>query len=163
MSKINPYYYIFDEIGYPDDYQPAFIPENFKVYLLCDTVDKRKVFIYTDRDEFSLSSARDDEDVFRLFFSLSGKLEECDKANDLFFLADLHPIHYTKIDGKKIPVYRLRKNDLRVCLIQVDADLILFRLCTKRQDKIDKKQANIINRRVEAIYSHLISDRIIVN
>lgn len=155
---IDPYYYPFTSVGFPDSYKYVSQPENFGVYLLGDTSDKRKVFVYTDRQEFGLSSKRDSQDVKRLFINLADKLSQCDTANDLFYLADLHPIHHVKINGQKIAVYRLRKNDLRLCLVQISSDLVLFRLCTKRQDKITKSEANIIDIRVRAIFDYPVHD-----
>lgn len=154
MSKIDPFYYPFDRVGFPEKYIYVPKPDQFGVYLLCDTIDKRNVFVYMDRKEFGLNSKRDDVDVIRLFVNLGDKLNECILAQDLFNLADLHPIHYTKIGNQKIPVYRLRKNDLRLCLVQISADLVLFRLCTKRQDKITPAEAKIIDKRVKAIFNY---------
>lgn len=154
MSKIDPYYYPFDRIGFPEKYIYVPQPENFGVYLLCNTKDRRKIFVYKDRKKFGLNSKRDDDDVIRLFVSLADKLKECELANDLFHLSDLHPIHYTKIGAQKIAVYRIRKNDLRLCLIQLAEHLILFRLCTKREDVISKSEGNIIDKRVKAIFKY---------
>lgn len=156
--SIDPYYYPFDSVGFPDSYRYVPPPSKFGVYLLGNTTDKRKIFVYTDRQEFGLSSKRDSQDVTRLFINLADKLSQCDTANDLFYLADLHPIHHVKIGDENIAVYRLRKNNLRLCLVQLSAHLVLFRLCTKRQDKITKAEASIIDARVKAIWDYKIDD-----
>ncbi len=157
MTNIDPYFYIFDSVGFPDNCYTIDIPENFRVYLLCDTLDRRQIFVHTDREEFNLSNARYDTDVNRLFISLSTKLPECEIATDIFEYyteSDLHKAHKTKIGNTFEPVYRLRKNKLRVYLVFVGSDIVLFRLSTKDQDKISKSEAKKLDDRVKAIFKY---------
>ena len=159
MINIDPYFCIFDSVGYPKHYKKIELPTSFSVYLLCDTSDKRYIFVHTDRTEFNLSSARDNQDVMRLFGALSKKLAECEKANDLFDYYDsseLHEAHRTKFEGNEIPVYRIRKASLRLYLVFLGSDIVLFRLNTKRQDKISGSEKKTLDQRVKAIYAYPI-------
>lgn len=160
MSNIDPYFFKFDGIGYPGHYKRIVLPSGFRVYLLCNTSDKRFIFVHSDRKEFNLSSQRDNQDVVRLFGTLGKRLTECEKANDLFDYYDsqeLHEAHRAKFGGNDVPVYRIRKADLRLYLIFIGSDAILFRLATKRQDKISKSEKNIIDNRVKAIYLYPVN------
>lgn len=162
MKNIDPYFYIFDGIGYPRHYKKIELPAGFSVYLLCDTQDKRRIFVHTDRTEFNLSSAKDDQDVLRLFSALSKRLTECEKANDLFYYYDsseLHQAHRAKFEGKDVPVYRIRKDNLRLYLVFLGSDIVLFRLNTKRQDKISNSEKKTLDQRVKAIYAYPIGSR----
>jgi len=155
MSNIDPYYYIFNGIGYPNHYEKVELPAGFKVYLLCNGTEERHVFVYTDRAEFDLSSKRDAEDVYRLFVNLSNRLVECDKANDLFEYYDsseLHEAARVKIEVSDVPVYRIRKASLRLYMVFLGSDIVLFRLATKRQDKISKSEQKVLENRVKAIF-----------
>lgn len=157
MTSIDPYFCIFDGIGYPNHYKKIELPTGFAIYLLCNTSNKSCIFVHTDRKEFKLSSPRDDQDVFRLFDAFSKRLTECEKANDLFDYYDsseLHVAHHVKFEGNDVPVYRIRKAALRLYLVFFGSNIVCFRLATKRQDKISKSEANILNKRVEAIYSY---------
>lgn len=162
MTNIDPYFCIFDSIGHPKHYKKIELPTGFSVYLLCDTSDKRYIFVHTDRMEFNLSSARDNQDVVRLFGALSKRLTECDKANDLFDYYDsseLHEAHRAKFEGNDVPVYRIRKASLRLYLVFVGPDIVLFRLATKRQDKISNSEIKTLDQRVEAIYAYPIGSK----
>ena len=155
MTNIDPYFCKFEGIGYPSHYKEIVLPSGFSIYLLCDTSDKRFIFVHSDRKEFNLSSARDDQDVFRLFEAFSKRLTMCEKANELFEYYDsseLHEAHRTKFEGNDVPVYRIRKADLRVYIVFVGSDIVLFRLATKRQDKLNKSEKNILDNRLKAIY-----------
>lgn len=115
--QIDPYYYILDTIGFPDNLHPIEMPDNFDAYLLCDGKDRRNILIYADRREFGLSDSRSDKDVVRLFLQLTRKLASCDKANDLFDLYDTEELHEAcsvNAQGIEIKVYRIRKANLRV-------------------------------------------------
>lgn len=157
MTNIDPYFFIFDRVGFPDNCYSIDLPEGFNVYLLCDTMDRRQIFVHTDREEFNLSNARYDTDVNRLFINLATRLLQCETAMDIFnnyTRSDLHKAHETKIDGIFEPVYRLRKNKLRVYLVFIGSDIILFRLSTKDQDRISKSEANKLDDRVKAIFKY---------
>lgn len=39
-------------------------------------------------------------------------------------------------------------------MVFIDAEIILFRLSTKRQDKLPPKEYNIIKNRIDAIFSY---------
>lgn len=65
--SIDPYYCIFGGIGFPDNWHDIPMPKGFVVYLLCDTQDKRRVFVYLDRQEFNKSDKCNDKNVYRLF------------------------------------------------------------------------------------------------
>lgn len=155
--SIDPYYCIFGGIGFPDNWHDIPMPEGFLVYLLCDTQDKRRVFVYLDRQEFNKSDKCNDKNVYRLFLQLSKKLENCEKANDLFQFYDKKELHKAldvKIDGNDIPVYRIRKSDIRVYLIFVNSDIVLFRLSIKTQQKIDDTEKSILESRMKAIFAY---------
>ena len=159
MTNIDPYFCIFDSVGYPRHYKKLELPTSFSVYLLCDTSDKRYIFVHTDRMEFNLSSARDNQDVVRLFAALGKRLTECEKANDLFVYYDtneLHEAHRSKFEGNEVPVYRIRKASLRLYLVFLGSDIVLFRLSTKRQNKISDSEKKTLDQRVKAIYSYPI-------
>lgn len=154
MPVIDPYYFLFDGIGYPDNYHPIETPEGFNVYLLCDTENRSKTIIYQDRDDFANKNIRADEDRNRLFSILAKKLLMCEKANDLFDLYDdteLHKAHETKINGKTVKVYRIRKSDVRVYLIFLGADIVIFRLSIKLKNKLSSTEKQIIDNRVKVI------------
>lgn len=162
MTNIDPYFCKFEGIGYPSHYKKILLPAGFSIYLLCDTSDKRFIFVHSDRQEFNLSSARDNQDVVRLFGTLSKRLTECEKANDLFDYYDsseLHEAHRAKFDGNDVPVYRIRKADLRLYLIFIGSDAVLFRLATKRQDKINQSEKNTLDNRVKAIYLYPVNSK----
>lgn len=162
MTNIDPYYYFFDGYGYPNYLKKISLPTGFKVYLLCNTPDKRYIFVHTDRNEFNLSSKRDDSDVIRMFGTLGKRLTECEKANDIFGYYDsseLHEAHRAKFEGNDVPVYRLRKASLRLYLVFLGSDIVLFRLSTKRQDKINASEKNVLEQRVKAIYTYPIGSK----
>lgn len=52
--------------------------------MLSSSQDKRDVFLYRDRAEFSLTSQRDNDDVVRLFAQLASRCEMCEHPNELF-------------------------------------------------------------------------------
>lgn len=162
MNNIDPYFCIFDSIGYPKNYKKIEFPSGFSVYLLCNTLDKRYIFVHTDRMEFNLSSARDNQDVIRLFNTLSKRLSECEKANDLFDYYDsseLHEAHRAKFEGNDVPVFRIRKASLRLYLVFFGSHVVLFRLATKRQDKINDSEKNTLDQRVKAIYTYPVGSK----
>lgn len=155
--SIDPYYYVLNCIGFPDKRESIHLPNGFFVYLLCNTPNKSNVFVYTDRQEFNLSSERDNKDVFRLFTQLVQKLGACEQAIDLFKFYDsseLHKAHECTVHGKHVPVYRIRKANLRLYLVFVGADAVLFRLSTKRQDKLEPAEKTIIENRVKSIFAY---------
>lgn len=154
---IDPYFFKWEEIGFPKNLHSIVLPENIKVYMLSSSRNKNDVFLYCDRAEFSLSSARDDADVIRLFTQLASKLEQCLVANEVFDFYDsseLHRAHITKLDGKDIPIYRIRKASIRLYLVFTGNFIILFRLAPKRKDKIDASEKVIIDERVKAIFKY---------
>ena len=162
MTNIDPYYHKFDGIGFPNHYKKIEMPAGFNIYLLSHTSNKSLIFVYTDRKEFNLSSKRVDADVFRLFANFSSRVRECDKANDLFdyyHSDEIHVAHHAKFEGNNVPVYRIRKSDLRLYLIFLGPDIVLFRLSTKRKDRIDKSEEETLNKRVQAIYSYPIGSK----
>lgn len=71
---IDPYFFKWNQIGFPKDLHSIVLPENIKVYMLSSSRNKSDVFLYRDRTEFALSSARDDTDVIRLFTQLASRL-----------------------------------------------------------------------------------------
>lgn len=154
---IDPYFFKWDKIGFPHELHDVEIPSHIPVYLLSSSRSEKDIFLYHDREEFSLKSKRDNTDVVRLFVQLAARLELCDNANELFEVytkKDLHKAHTTKLNGNKIPVYRIRKADIRLYLVFVEAYIVLFRLSPKRQDKIDKSEMSILDNRVEAIFKY---------
>lgn len=156
---INPYFFKWEEIGFPKNLHSIVLPENIKVYMLSSSRNKNDVFLYRDRAEFALSSARDDADVIRLFAQLASKLEQCLITNEIFDFYDsgeLHRAHSTKMDGRDVPVYRIRKASIRLYLVLVGSVMILFRLAPKRKDKIDASEKSIIDERVTAIFKYPI-------
>jgi hypothetical protein len=81
----------------------------------------------------------------------------CEHTSELFEYYDsseLHKAHTTKLDGKDIKIYRIRKASLRLYLVFVDAYIILFRLSPKRKDKIDNSEKIILDNRVKAIFKY---------
>lgn len=157
MPIIAPYYYLFDGIGYPDHYEPIGIPENFNVYLLCDTQNKSNICVYQDREDFADNNKRADTDVYRLYLKLSKNLLNCDKANDLFDLYDdteLHSAHETKLGSHAQKVYRIRKNDVRLYLIFFNSDIVILRLSIKLKNKISASEQKILDDRVKAIFAN---------
>lgn len=156
---IDPYFFKWDQIGFPKNLHSIVIPKNIKVYMLSSSSSKSDIFLYCDRAEFSLSSARDDTDVIRLFTQLASKLEQCLIVNEMFDFYDsseLHRAHVTKLDGKDIPIYRIRKAGIRLYLVFTGNLIILFRLAPKRKDKIDNSEKVIIDERVKAIFKYPI-------
>jgi len=156
---IDPYFFRLEQIGFPKNLHSIVLPENIKVYMLSSSCKKNDVFLYRDRAEFALSSARDDADVIRLFTQLVSKLEQCLIINEIFDFYDskeLHRAHTTKIDGKDISVYRIRKASIRLYLVCIGDVMILFRLAPKRRDKIDDSEKMIIDERVKAIFQYPI-------
>lgn len=156
---IDPYFFRLEQIGFPKNLHSVVLPENIKVYMLSSSSKKNDVFLYRDRAEFALSSARDDADVIRLFTQLVSKLEQCLIINEIFDFYDsseLHRAHTTKIDGKDISVYRIRKASIRLYLVCIGDVMILFRLAPKRRDKIDDSEKMIIDERVKAIFKYPI-------
>ncbi len=154
---IDPYFFLWDELGFPDNLHPIAIPDSMRVYMLSSSQDKRDVFLYRDRAEFSLTSQRDNDDVVRLFTQLASRCEMCEHPNELFDFynsSELHKAHTTKLDGKDIAIYRIRKANLRLYLVFVDAYIILFRLSPKRKDKIDNSEKIILDNRVKAIFKY---------
>lgn len=162
MTNIDPYFCKFEGIGYPSRYRKIELPAGFSIYMLCDTSDERFIFVHTDRKEFNLSSKRDDEDVIRLFENFSKRLTICDKANDLFEHYDskeLHEAHRTKLKGSDVTVYRIQKANLRLYIVFLGSDIVLFRLAPKRQDKISESEKKILDNRVEAIYLYPVNSK----
>ncbi|WP_298980185.1 hypothetical protein [uncultured Psychrobacter sp.] len=156
MSNLEPYYYTLETTGFPSNVKFVNMPADFKIYLLCDTPDKRQVCIYQDRNDFRDSNSKEDKNVQRLFLTLSKKLSESENVIELMDLYDdkeLHPAHYTKIDSNKKTVYRIRKGGVRVYFVIIGSDIILFRLSIKLQNKINKSEESIIDSRVKAIFS----------
>ena len=156
---IDPYFFRLEQIGFPKNLHSVVLPENIKVYMLSSSSKKNDVFLYRDRAEFALSSARDDADVIRLFTQLVSKLEQCLIINEIFDFYDsseLHRAHTTKIDGKDISVYRIRKASIRLYLVCIGDVMILFRLAPKRRDRIDDSEKMIIEERVKAIFKYPI-------
>ncbi len=154
---IDPYFFLWGEIGFPDNLHPIVIPDKMRVYMLSSSQDKRDIFLYRDRAEFSLTSKRDKDDVIRLFTQLASRCEMCEHPNELFDYYDsseLHKAHTTKLDGKDIAVYRIRKAALRLYLVFVDAFIILFRLSPKRKDKIDNSEKIILDNRIKSIFKY---------
>lgn len=163
MSHIDPYYFVFDSVGYPDNLHPIEIPDGFVAYLLSSSSIRAHVFVYLDRQEFSLSSKQDDKDVIRLFTALARKLAGCEQVTEIFELYDnkeLHKACEIKINHQSEPVYRIRKNSLRLYFVIVGSDMVLFRLSTKRQDKLSPSELNLIEKRVQAIFAHPIQQRV---
>lgn len=162
MTNIDPYFCRFKGIGYPNNYRRIELPAGFSIYMLCDTSDERFIFVHTDRKEFNLSSKKDDEDVIRLFENFSKRLTLCEKANDLFEHYDskeLHEGHRTKLKGHDVIIYRIQKANLRLYIVFLGPDIVLFRLSPKRQNKISESEKNILNNRVEAIYLHPVNSK----
>ena len=159
MINIDPYYYKFEGVGFPNHYQKIPLDNDFDAYLLCDTPQQRYIFIYTDRKEFGLSSKRDSKDVKRMFTGLYDRLSDCEKANDLFtsYEDELHLAYETKIGNQDIPVYRIRKANLRLYLVFLGPDVVFFRLSVKRQQKISESEKNILNNRVKAIFTYPVN------
>lgn len=156
---IDPYFFKWDQIGFPKNLHSIVIPENIKVYMLSSSNSKSDIFLYRDRAEFSLSSSRDDTDVIRLFTQLASKLEQCSIVNDMFDYygsSELHQAHFTKLDGKDISIYRIRKASIRLYLVLTGNFIVLFRLAPKRKDKIDNSEKVIIDERVKAIFKYPI-------
>ncbi|UUS61798.1 MULTISPECIES: hypothetical protein [unclassified Acinetobacter] len=156
---IDPYFFKWDQIGFPKNLHSIVLPENIKVYMLSSSRNKNDVFLYRDRAEFALSSARDDSDVIRLFTQLASKLEQCFIMNEIFDFYDsseIHRAHTTKIDGKDTPVYRIRKASIRLYLVLIGDVMVLFRLAPKRKDKIDASEKSVIDERVKAIFKYPI-------
>ncbi|UBX51242.1 hypothetical protein LDO52_07635 [Acinetobacter pseudolwoffii] len=157
---IDPYFFKWDKIGFPHDLHDVEIPSHIQVYLLSSSQSEDDIFLHHDREEFSLKSKRDNTDVVRLFAQLASRLDLCDNPNELFEVynkKDLHKAHTSKLNGNKIPVYRIRKADIRLYLVFAEAYIILFRLSPKRQDKIDRSEMNILDSRVEAIFKYPIN------
>lgn len=155
MSNLDPYYYTLETTGFPSNVKFVNMPADFKVYLLCDTPDKRQVCIYQDRNDFSKNNSKEDKNVQRLFLTLSKKLSESENVTDLLSLYDsteLHPAHYTKVNGDEKTVYRIRRGGVRVYFVLIGSDIILCRLSIKLQNKISKSEANVIDNRVKAVF-----------
>lgn len=156
---IDPYFFKWDQIGFPKNLHSILLPTNIRVYMLSSSRNKNDVFLYRDRAEFALSSSRDDADVTRLFTQLASRLEQCLIINDIFEFYDsseLHRAHTTKINGKDMPVYRIRKASIRLYLVLIGNVMVLFRLTPKRKDKIDASEKSIIDERVKAIFKYPI-------
>ncbi len=156
---IDPYFFKWEQIGFPKNLHSIVLPENIRVYMLSSSRNKNDVFLYRDRAEFALSSARDDADVIRLFTQLASKLEQCLIINEIFDFYDsteLHRAHITKIDMKDISIYRIRKASIRLYLVLIDDVIVLFRLAPKRRDKIDISEKTILDERVKAIFKYPI-------
>ena len=163
---IDPYFFKWNQIGFPKNLHSIVLPENIKVYMLSSSRNKSDVFLYRDRTEFALSSARDDTDVIRLFTQLASRLEQCSMMSEIFDCYDsseIHRAHTTKIDGKGVPVYRIRKASIRLYLVLRSDAMILFRLAPKRKDKIDASEKHVIDERVKAIFKyHVDSNEFLV-
>lgn len=156
---IDPYFFKWEKIGFPKNLHNIVLPENIKVYMLSSSRNKNDVFLYRDRDEFALSSTRDNADVIRLFTQLASKLEQCLITNEIFDFYDsseFHRAHISKVDGKDLSVYRIRKASIRLYLVLISDVMILFRLAPKRKDKIDASEKTIIDERVKAIFKYPI-------
>jgi len=154
---IDPYFFKWDKIGFPHELHDVEIPSHIQVYLLSSSDSADDIFLQHDREEFSLKSRRDDIDVVRLFMQLASRIDLFANPNELFDVyskSDLHKAHTSKLNGNKIPVYRIRKADVRLYLVFVDAYIVLFRLTPKRQDKIDKSEMKILDNRVKAIFKY---------
>ena len=164
MTHIDPYYFPFKGVGYPDNFQPIDVPDCFDAYLLSKSRSQANIFVYLDRQEFALSSKRDNSDVIRLFSGLARKLSSCNNVVEIFDLYDnteLHKACDVKIQHQTETVYRIRKNNLRLYFVIVGADLVLFRLSTERQDKLPPSELKLIESRVQAIFAHQINSRVI--
>ncbi|RYL22137.1 hypothetical protein [Acinetobacter piscicola] len=156
---IDPYFFRWNQIGFPKNLHGILLPENIKVYMLSSSCSKNDIFLYRDRSEFSLSSSRDDADVIRLFTQLASKLEQCLILNEIFDFYDsseLHRAHTAKVDGNDEQVYRIRKASIRLYLVFIGDVMVLFRLAPKRKDKIDRSEKLIIDERVKAIFKYPI-------
>lgn len=154
---IDPYFFRFKGFGYPDNFEPVEIPEDcWKVYMLSSSKDERNVFVYTDRKEFRLSSKKDDKDVVHLYNKFINRCSLGMPFQDICSDSEYHD--YTEVKrGHDAPVtvMRLRKSALRLCMVFCGANnIVLFRLSTKRQDKISKSEQNIIESRVHAIFKY---------
>lgn len=153
MTNIAPYYYPFKESGYPNNLRPVNLPINLSVYLLCDSKDKRGIFVHNERQELR-SNKKESKNASLIFVGLSQRLNNCEYITQIFDIYgdQLHTAFSHNINSNKINVYRLRKGCVRLYFVIVASNMILFRLSLKKEDKINSSEKQIIIDRVEAIY-----------
>lgn len=153
MTNIDPYYHPFKAAGYPDRLRPINLPSNLSVYLLCNSKDKSGIFIYKERDEIK-NNKIESKNASSLFLGLVKRLNNCEYITQIFDIygSKIHTAFPYTIHGSKINVYRLRSGCVRLYFVIVGANMILFRLSLKKEDKISDSERKIITDRVDAIY-----------
>lgn len=153
MTNIEPYYYPFKKVGYPDRLRPTNLPINLSVYLLCDSKDEREIFVYKERQEIK-SNKVEYKNASLLFVNLKRSLGNCLYITQILDIygEQLHTGLTHVINGKKINIHRLRKGDVRLYFIIIGPSMVLFRLSLKKEKKISKSERKIITDRVEAVY-----------
>ena len=153
MSNINPYYYPFKEAGYPDKLRYVNLPSGLNVYLLCDSKDKREIFVHNERLELR-SNKKETKNASLLFLNLALRLKNCEYITQVFDIYgdQLHIAFSHIINSNKINIYRLRNGCVRLYFVIVESNMILFRLSLKKEDSISNSERKMITDRVEAIY-----------
>lgn len=153
MTNITPYYYPFKESGYPEKLRPINLPSNLSVYLLCDSKDKREIFIHNERQAIR-SNKKESKNASLLFVNLAKRLNNCEYITQVFDIYgdDLHIAFPHTLDSNKINIYRLRNGCVRLYFVIIESNMILFRLSLKKENKISNSEKKTITDRVEAIY-----------
>ncbi len=153
MSNIDPYYYPFKTVGYPDKLRPVNLPVSLNVYLLCNSKDKGGIFIYKEREEIK-TNKKENKNASLLFAGLIQRLNNCEYITQVFdsYGDQLHIAFPHNINSNKVNIYRLRKGCVRLYFVIVESNMILFRLSLKKENKISNSERKIITDRVEAIY-----------
>lgn len=152
MTNIDPYYHPFKEVGHPNRLRPTNLPSNLSVYLLCNSKDKREIYVYKERQEI-ISNKVEYKNVSLLFVNLKQSLGNCLYITQILDIygEQLHTELPHVINGKKINIYRLRKGNVRVYFIIIGSSMVLFRLSLKKENKISKSERKIITDRVDVI------------
>ena len=153
MTNIEPYYYPFEAVGYPDKLRPVNLPVSLNVYLLCNSKDKGGIFIYKEREEIK-ANKKENKNASLLFAGLIQRLNNCEYITQVFdsYGDQLHIAFSHSINSKKVNIYRLRRGCVRLYFIIIESNMILFRLSLKNEDKISDSEKKTITDRVDAIY-----------
>lgn len=153
MTNIDPYYHPFKAAGYPNRLRPINLPSSLSVYLLCNSKDKREIFVHNERQAIR-SNKKESKNASLLFVNLAKRLNNCEYITQVFdvYGNDLHTAFSHTINGNKINIYRLRNGCVRLYFVIIESNMILFRLSLKKEDKISSSEKKTITDRVEAIY-----------
>ncbi|MCI3877705.1 hypothetical protein [Acinetobacter higginsii] len=154
---IDPYYFRLSEIGYPDNLQSISLPEQFRVYLLSYSSQRKDIFVHRDRQEFAQCNSRDNQDVIRIFTQFIAYCDHSETIVEVLESYDEKSFHKAceiNINGTSQNVYRIRKNNIRLYLVLHGKYLVFFRIQPKRQNKLDNSELHIIEERVKAIFKY---------